>query len=374
MNIFMVILLAVIAGHAYFKLDRRKQVHRVFLVLILLTILILILEILSVALNSGYYIHFIIAHKLVDTLGFTLSPLVPISAMIYIYIRINKYREINKNKLFWISVPFVVNSILSLGSYNFYWIFGITNENMYVRGPLFFISPMTSYFYCMITLCILYNSRKKLNKDELLIFSLLTMIPNVMSIFQLYYFIYLTIWNSTAIAVTMNYIFLVHSQTKLDPLTGLGNRVAYNEYLASLCRKSNIVLSVVYIDLDDFKSINDVYGHHEGDKVLRVFARQLEDVFEGKGVSIRFGGDEFIVLIKENQKEVVEKYIKTLIDRMNRHNERSDRPYRIEFSYGMTILNNAYHSIDELIQHSDKLMYEEKQRKRIDGEIQKQKL
>jgi diguanylate cyclase (GGDEF)-like protein len=235
---------------------------------------------------------------------------------------------------------------------------------MYVRGPLFFVSPMTSYVYYIINLLFLYDSRKKLNKEELFILSLLTIIPTVMSIFQLYYFIYLTIWNSTAIAVIINYIFIVHSQTRFDSLTGLCNRVAYNEYLASLCRKSNIVLSVVNIDLDDFKSINDAFGHHEGDKVLKLFARQLEDVFEGKGVSIRMGGDEFIVLLNENQKEVLEKYIKTLVDKINAYNEISKKPYRIKFSYGMAIFSNGYKSIDELIQHSDKLMYEEKQKKK----------
>ncbi len=184
-----------------------------------------------------------------------------------------------------------------------------------------------------------------------------------MSHFQLYYFVYLTIWNSIAIAVIINYIFIIHSRTTLDPLTGLGNRVAYNQYLESLRRKSNIVLSVVNIDLDDFKNINDVCGHHEGDKVLRLFARQLEDVFEGKGVSIRLGGDEFIVLINENQREVVEKYVTALIDKISAYNEKSAKPYHIKFSYGMTIFNDAYDSIDELIQHSDKLMYEEKQKK-----------
>jgi len=186
----------------------------------------------------------------------------------------------------------------------------------------------------------------------------------VLSIFQLYYFIYLTIWNSVAIAVVINYIFIVHSQSKLDPLTGLGNRIAYDEYLISLRRKNNIVLSVLNIDLDDFKGINDVFGHHEGDKVLRLFARQLEDVFEGKGVSIRLGGDEFIVLINENQREILEKYINTLHSNINTYNESSDMPYYITFSYGMAIFDNEYASIYELIQHSDKLMYDEKKEKK----------
>ncbi|MEG6586579.1 GGDEF domain-containing protein [Dendrosporobacter sp. 1207_IL3150] len=363
MNICMVILLSSIAVHAYFKLDRKEQVNRLFLALIFLTILILILEILSVLLNSSNYTNLIILHKLVDTLGFTLTPLVPICAVLYVHRRTDKYDKINVNKLLWLSVPFAINSIISLGSYNFNWIFSITSENIYVRGPMFIVSPMTSYFYYIVNLQVLYNAREKINREELFILSLLTVIPSVLSIFQLYYFVYLTIWNSVAIAVVINYVFIVHSQTKIDSLTGLGNRIAYDEYLAISSRQSNIVLAVVNIDLDDFKSINDVFGHHEGDKVLRVFARHLEEVFEGKGLSIRLGGDEFIVLINENRREIVEKYIENLRNNINTYNEVSNNPYHIKFSYGLAIFNNTYNNIHELIQHSDKLMYEEKNKR-----------
>jgi len=363
-NIFMVILLSSIAVHACFKLDRKEQVQRLFLVLTFLTILILILEILSVLLNSSNNINFIMAHKFVDTIGFSLSPFVPICVALYVYKITNKNKRINRNVLFWCSVPFVINCIISLGSIYFNWMFCITNENIYVRGPLFFVSPMTSYFYYITNLLLLYDSRKKLNKEELLILSLLTSIPAVMSVFQLYYCIYLTIWSSVAIAVVFNYIFILHSKIKLDPLTGLGNRIAYDECLVSLCGKRDIVLSVVNIDLDNFKSINDVFGHHEGDKVLRLFARQLEDVFEGKGVSIRLGGDEFIVLIKENQRKIVEADINLLNRKIRVCNESNDMPYCISFSYGMAIFNNSYNNIHEFLQHSDKLMYEDKQKKK----------
>ncbi|MPN32347.1 Cyclic di-GMP phosphodiesterase PdeR [bioreactor metagenome] len=191
---------------------------------------------------------------------------------------------------------------------------------------------------------------------------MLTVIPALLSIFQLYYFVYLTIWNSVAIAVVINYVFLVHSQTKIDSLTGLGNRIAYNDHIAILGRKSNVVLAVINIDLDEFKSINDTYGHHEGDQVLKVFARQLENVFEENGVSIRLGGDEFMVLVYENQREILEKHIKTLNHNIKEYNETSNLPYGIKFSYGMAILDHTYHSVQELIQHSDKLMYEAKKK------------
>lgn len=362
MNIFMGILLSFIATHACFKLDRKEQVNRLFLSLIFLTILILILEILSVLLNSSEFIHYKTIHKMVDTLGFTLTPLVPICAVLYVYKRTHKFKKITSHQFLWLSLPFVVNSVISLGSYNFNWIFGISGENIYQRGPLFWVSPMTSYFYYMMNLLLLCKNREKMSREELLILSLLTVMPSLLSIFQLYYFVYLTIWNSVAMAVVINYVFLVHSQTKIDSLTGLGNRIAYNDHIAILGRKSNVFLAVINIDLDEFKSINDTFGHHEGDKVLKIFARQLENVFEGKGVSIRLGGDEFMVLVYENQREILEKYIKTLNHNIKEYNKTSNLPYHIKFSYGMAILDHTYHSIQELIQHSDKLMYEAKKK------------
>ena len=139
--------------------------------------------------------------------------------------------------------------------------------------------------------------------------SLLILSPGVLSVFQLYFFVYLTLWNSIAIAVVVNYILIVQSQIKIDPLTRLGNRAAYDEQIESLSRKENLILTVANIDLDNFKTINDTYGHQEGDKVLRLFAERIKEVFDGKGVSIRLGGDEFIVLVNENRREIVETYI-----------------------------------------------------------------
>lgn len=358
----MIILLAGIIVHAYFNLDKKVQAEKLFFRLMFLTLILLFLEILSVILNSGFDSRFITAHKIVDTLGFTLTPLAPICAVLYVYKRINPYQRAPKNMLFRLSAPLIVNSVLSLGSYHYNWIFRITDENMYLRGPLWSVSPISCYFYYILNLLILYNNRKKINQEELFTLSLLSVIPGVLSTIQLFYFVYLTIWNSVAIAVMINYIFIINNRTMVDPLTRLGNRLAYIKYIASLRGNGNIVLSVINIDLDNFKTINDLWGHDQGDEVLKAFAGQLKNVFEN-GVLIRWGGDEFIVLLNENRREVLEQYLKTLSDRVNKYNERNDLPYEISFSYGLAIFNNAYRSVDDLIRHSDKLMYEKKHKK-----------
>ena len=364
-NIFMVLLLVGIAVHANLKFNRKEPVHQLFFALIVLTIVILLLEMLSVLLNSASCKNLLVLHKLVDTAGFVLAPLAPIVAALYAYKRTNRYIRLKISKIIWLGAPALGNAIVSLGSYQYNWIFSITNENLYLRGPLFFISPVSISFYYCIILWVLYDNRKKINHEERVMLSLLPIIPFLLSVFQLYYFVYLTIWNSLAIAIVMNYIFILHNQTQVDPLTGLGNRLAYDECIANLSHKSKLVLSVVNIDLDDFKSINNLYGHHEGDKVLRAFASELKAVFDGVGLPIRVGGDEFIVWIRENNPAIIEQYMATLTERVKTYNEKTGRPYQVSFSYGMTVLNEQYNDLQELVQHSDKLMYEEKQRKQI---------
>ncbi len=364
MNLFMVLLLSLVAVHAFSKLQRRANAdHRVFLALLVLTMGMLVLEIFSVVLNSPAFIGFITVHKLVDTLGFTLTPLVPIFALLFIRAKTDSCKNINRKLILWLGLPLFVNTILSIGSFHFNWIFTITDENVYLRGPLWLVSPLTSYFYYAANLLLLYKAREKLHREELLMLSLLTLSPGVLSVFQLYFFVYLTLWNSIAIAVVVNYILIVQSQVKIDPLTRLGNRAAYDEQLEILNRKENLVLTVVNIDLDNFKTINDAFGHQEGDKVLKLFAEHIKEVFDGKGVSIRLGGDEFIVLVNENRKEIVETYIKNLKSRIKAYNETSGMPYQIKFSYGMAIFNSSYKDVHELVRYSDKLMYQEKNKR-----------
>ena len=364
MNIFMVILVSLVAVHAFSKLWRKVYTdHRLFFAVIVLTMLILILEIFSVVLNSPVFIGFMTVHRLVDTMGFALAPLVPILVVLFVYERTNKPIAINRMSMFLVSLPLLANTILSVGSFHFDWIFTITNQNVYVRGPLWLVSPLTSYFYYTVNLLLLYKARKGLAREELFVLSLLTLSPTLLSVFQLYFYVYLTIWNSVAIAVVINYIFIVHNQVKIDPLTRLGNRAAYDEQLEILSRKENRSLTVVNIDLDDFKIINDIYGHHEGDKVLKIFAKHVKKVFDGKGASIRLGGDEFIVFVNENRSEVVEAHIHALKYAVKKHNETSGMPYQIKFSYGMAIFNSSYKDVHELVRYSDKLMYQEKNKR-----------
>jgi diguanylate cyclase (GGDEF)-like protein len=82
-----------------------------------------------------------------------------------------------------------------------------------------------------------------------------------------------------------------------DPLTGLPNRRALDEKMATLITGQVYPLSIALVDLDGFKVVNDRYSHAEGDDVLRVIASTLRQALRGDDMVARYGGDEFVVLL-----------------------------------------------------------------------------
>lgn len=102
-----------------------------------------------------------------------------------------------------------------------------------------------------------------------------------------------------------------------DPLTGVANRALFHDRVAhalDLRSRSRRPVSVVFVDVDDFKSINDAFGHDAGDEVLRELARRLGQVVRAGDTVARLGGDEFAVLLEDGDPEVVAARLLEAID------------------------------------------------------------
>ena len=89
----------------------------------------------------------------------------------------------------------------------------------------------------------------------------------------------------------------LHAESRTDPLTGVGNRRALDEELRQLLRFSPLPMSLVLVDIDDFKDVNDKFTHVVGDEVLRRVAATLTQQLRTGDRLLRFGGDEFVVLL-----------------------------------------------------------------------------
>lgn len=149
-----------------------------------------------------------------------------------------------------------------------------------------------------------------------------------------------------------------------DPLTALANRRHFeetSERMLKAAERRAISLGIVMIDLDDFKPINDNYGHAAGDAVLQDIARRLQENLRGSDFVARIGGDEFTLIIENLEtpgalSEVVQKLSLSLNSPM----EIGEQALRIGASLGYAAYPQDGSTRDELMRIADQRMYEQK--------------
>jgi diguanylate cyclase (GGDEF)-like protein len=147
-----------------------------------------------------------------------------------------------------------------------------------------------------------------------------------------------------------------------DPLTGAGNRRGFELSASSLrevCRRRHISATLLYFDLDEFKEVNDRFGHDAGDQALAEFAKLLQTTFRNSDIIARYGGDEFVVLLADTSDPTLalERLQAFLVSR-NAHPASS---YPLGFSVGRIVVDpSSDESLDQLITRADASMYEMK--------------
>lgn len=159
---------------------------------------------------------------------------------------------------------------------------------------------------------------------------------------------------------------LLRSQLRIDPMTGLFNRRALFEELDrqwQLWQRHGRVTSLLIIDLNNFKSINDSYGHAAGDRALITFARYLDQQVRASDWVARLGGDEFAILLPdtdalEAQHVATKLREDTLLFPLT---EPSDPPQlRLDYAIGVATLSPCYSSAQQWIDAADQHMYRHK--------------
>ncbi|NFA60619.1 sensor domain-containing diguanylate cyclase [Clostridium sporogenes] len=153
---------------------------------------------------------------------------------------------------------------------------------------------------------------------------------------------------------------LIH-KANYDELTKIFNRRYFNEIMRNETKGSNKTL--VLIDIDNFKTINDIYGHNTGDFILKAFANLIKRYLRDKDLFFRFGGDEFIVLFNNLDDKSVINFMENIRRKVNNNKIKG---INIDFSYGISKLENyKLGNYDEIINLADKNMYINKNKKII---------
>lgn len=151
------------------------------------------------------------------------------------------------------------------------------------------------------------------------------------------------------------------SLSRSDHLTGLANRRAFEESFELECKRSrryNRPITLVYMDLDNFKKVNDRQGHHTGDEVLVGVAATLRSNLRATDCVARIGGDEFAILLPETNEDASRIILKKLDAVLQELLTRTNWP--IGFSFGVVTFPAPLDSLEAMLERADKLMYEAK--------------
>lgn len=178
-------------------------------------------------------------------------------------------------------------------------------------------------------------------------------------------------FNSALLGRTLRYAIERHRlQTELhalsltDELTGLYNRRGFLTLAAEdlrQARRRQTELVLAFADLDGLKTVNDRYGHAEGDQAIRDAAVILQQTFRDSDLVARLGGDEFIVLLRDATPYATDRAQTRLARRLREHNAEGQRPYELSLSMGFArerAFDDA--SLERLIAAADREMYRSK--------------
>lgn len=157
-------------------------------------------------------------------------------------------------------------------------------------------------------------------------------------------------------------------QAHHDYLTGLPNRVWFQKKVKEITAKSNIAhnsTAILFIDLDNFKNINDSFGHDIGDKVINITASRIKGCIRGDDFLARFGGDEFVILIdKFEGKDDIESAASHIISCISAPIEIERKSMFVSCSIGISLYPDDTVSHQDFIKYADTAMYKAKERGR----------
>lgn len=150
-----------------------------------------------------------------------------------------------------------------------------------------------------------------------------------------------------------------------DTLTGCSSRAAMEALIDNVDKAVDQDVTLIYLDLNKFKYVNDTYGHEVGDKVLRVYSKSLMKIFGRIGFVGRMGGDEFMVILTDVKKDVALKLCQKLESVLVEDSKELDFDYTISTSYGIaTRLRGNYTPIEDIMVEADESMYKFKEEHR----------
>lgn len=200
----------------------------------------------------------------------------------------------------WVTIVLVVQALLEVATIFGGFVFWVDDANVYHRGPLYVVY-MATYILSAVYLSVQSIRAGRLYQSANMLSILAILLCMAVGVgIQVWDSSVRTTWTAVAMAVLLYFLFYVEMVLRTDALTKQLNRHSYDEFL----KRPPLPCVVVLVDLDNFKHVNDTFGHAFGDECLQVISAQIRKAYGAFGLCYRTGGDEFCVVVTKRLDEV----------------------------------------------------------------------
>ena len=235
----------------------------------------------------------------------------------------------------------------------------LERRHWWVRGYSIFVIVLLTFAVISLTLPALISGDETIFRIKLreAVFGLIALIV-LFNIYTIYQEILIQRLRRQLLE-KQDHSYVLRNLAMIDPLTGLYNRRFGEQRLSTEVARSERrghPLTLLLLDLNDFKKINDTYGHPAGDQVLQYFASQLNNAIRGSDLAVRLGGDEFLVVLPECTIE----QLNHVLERLGTlETDWQGTKIRVNFSAGWTEYRTGDRT-EELLARADEALYASK--------------
>lgn len=349
------------------KTGRMQYSEKIYIIALIVNGLLLSLELfLNITTGNNSGIARLIL-PIIVAVFYILNPIPEAFWILYLDSIVNKDKKPTKILLLSVGIPILLNTIFSLISLFKNFTFYIDANNIYNRGAYYILMPIICYSYLIIYMFMVLSKRKFILRSEFYSLFLSVMPPIIAGILQSVFYGISVVWVSVSFSLLIIYIRIQSVRVNTDYLTGLANKRKLDMYIDSLDYNGQKKLSIggILIDIDNFKNINDVYGHDIGDKILEEVGEILRRSLSRKSLIARTGGDEFVAIIENCEKTTLDNLINNINEQVDNFNIIGDYKFPLSFSIGYDIYNPIRDSqVKDFIKYLDVKMYESKKKKK----------
>lgn len=273
------------------------------------------------------------------------------------------YNNINKikNVVFKILIPECIMALLFIVNLFCPIAFSIDEDNHFHRGIVCYLAYIIAMVYMIISVVFKLYYQKKYGKVKFFPIAMFIVPPTIGALLQLKFYGVALVCVSTAIGIVGIYMSMQSEISYVDSLTGLYNRGYMDNLLRTIKSRHNSHASGIMIDIDDFKKINDTFGHSAGDNALLDVSHIICSAVPEKAYVMRYAGDKFVVVAPDSDIHEVSMIAGNIQNALRDFNSNNKRNYELSLSIGSAEMTDEQ-SLDDFFNTMDKDMYSDKNR------------